>query len=163
MPQSLHDAHVVCWHNMWHEFDAAWAIYEKIDQCKAGIERWERLEQNAPTPSEAIAAEQRLVALRQELANLNRQMTGAEVVAPAAEQTPPPEPAQAQAQAQAAPASGKVWTEARKAEVQQYRDRHGLKKTADHYKVSQATISKHTTPKKKPTASPFAGLGSRPR
>ena len=40
-------------------------------------------------------------------------------------------------------AGGKVWTDARKIEVREYRDKHGLKKTAEHYKVSQATISKH--------------------
>jgi hypothetical protein len=39
--------------------------------------------------------------------------------------------------------SEKVWTDERKAEVRAYRDAHGLKATAEHYKVSQATISKH--------------------
>ena len=98
MPESLHDSHVDCLRikqrehmlkncNHWldeprevktDEFDAAWAIHEKIDQCKASIERWQRLEQNAPTPSEAIAAEQKLATLHQELASLNRQVYGGE-------------------------------------------------------------------------------------
>jgi hypothetical protein len=39
--------------------------------------------------------------------------------------------------------SVKVWTDERKAEVRAYRDAHGLKATAEHYRVSQATISKH--------------------
>ena len=124
------------------EFLQAWDLFARIDTCKAKIEKFERMERIATIPSEAIAVEQKLATLHQELASLNRQASGAEVVEPA---------------------SGKVWIEARKAEAQQYRDRHGLKKTAGHYKVSQATISKHTTPKKKPMASPFAGLGSRPR
>lgn len=38
---------------------------------------------------------------------------------------------------------GKVWTDERKEEVRQYRAKHGLKKTAEHYGVSQALISKH--------------------
>ncbi|MDE2076952.1 MAG: hypothetical protein KGI91_07755 [Burkholderiales bacterium] len=65
--------------------------------------------------------------------------------------------------AQDAPTGPTVWTAARIFEVQAYRDQHGLKKTALHYKVSQTTISNHTKPKKSPTASPFAGLGSNPR
>lgn len=35
-----------------------------------------------------------------------------------------------------------VWTAERKAEARAYRDKHGLKKTAEYYEVSQATISK---------------------
>jgi len=37
----------------------------------------------------------------------------------------------------------KVWTPERIAEARTYRDKHGLKKTAEHYEVSQSTISKH--------------------
>ncbi len=77
------------------EYLAAWAIHEKIDQCKAAIERWQELERKAPTPSEVITAEQRLVALRQELESLGRQASGAEVMKPAAEQSSPPELVQA--------------------------------------------------------------------
>lgn len=39
--------------------------------------------------------------------------------------------------------AGAVWTPERKAEARAYRAVHGLKKTAEHYGVSQATISKH--------------------
>lgn len=47
--------------------------------------------------------------------------------------------------------AGKRWTDDFKAEVRAYRDEHGLKKTAQHFGVSQATISKHIpTGKKKP-------------
>lgn len=79
------------------EYLAAWAIHEQIDHCKAAIERWQELERNAKTPSEVITAEQRLVAPRQELADLNRQASGAEVVEPVAEpeQAPPPKQVQA--------------------------------------------------------------------
>ncbi|MDP2065857.1 MAG: hypothetical protein Q8K38_07800 [Burkholderiaceae bacterium] len=55
----------------------------------------------------------------------------------------------------------KVWTDKRIAEAQAFRDKHGLKKTAELYLVSQATITKHTRPKKKQEASPFSGLGTR--
>lgn len=88
MTEPLHDAHVACLSayrrehmlkkfNQWldepgdantPEFDIAWEKHEQIDQCKAEIQRWERLEQNAPTPSEAIAAEGKLAGLRAELA-----------------------------------------------------------------------------------------------
>lgn len=64
---------------------------------------------------------------------------------------------------QAAPASGKVWTKERETEAQQYRDKHGLKKTAEHYEVSQTIISRHTKSKKKQKALHFAGLGGRPK
>ena len=56
--------------------------------------------------------------------------------------------------------AGKVWTDERKAEARAYRDKHGLKMTAEHYGVSQATISKHI-PAGKPIAKslgPWAGL-----
>lgn len=59
------------------ECASAFDDWEKIDQCKSEIARWERLEQAAPTPSEAIQAEERLMALRQELKQL------LELVAPA--------------------------------------------------------------------------------
>lgn len=57
--------------------------------------------------------------------------------------------------------AGKVWTEERKAEARAYRAQHGLKKTAEHYNVSQATISKHLPAGKAKTkkATPFGGLG----
>jgi hypothetical protein len=53
-----------------------------------------------------------------------------------------------------------VWTEARKAEARAYRSKHGLKRTAAHYGVSQATISKHIPAgKSKPLPlGPWAGL-----
>ncbi len=77
------------------EFEAAWAIHEQIERCKAAIERWQELERNAKTPSEVITAEERLGELRQELETLNRHASGADVMKPAAEQTPPPDPVQA--------------------------------------------------------------------
>ena len=58
------------------EFQLAWRIHEQLDQCKAKIQRWERLEQNAPTPSEAIIAEHELAGLRAELAGLLSQLSG---------------------------------------------------------------------------------------
>lgn len=56
--------------------------------------------------------------------------------------------------------AGKVWTEERKAEARAYRDKHGLKKTAEHYSVSQATISKHIPAGhgKKKISGPWTGL-----
>lgn len=59
------------------EYLAAWAIHEQIDQCKAQIQRWERLEQNAPTPSEAIAAEGKLAGWRGKLDGLLSQLSDA--------------------------------------------------------------------------------------
>lgn len=58
------------------EFQMAWGIHEQVDRCKAQIQRWERLEQNATTPSEAIAAEGKLVGLHAELAGLLNQLSG---------------------------------------------------------------------------------------
>lgn len=60
-----------------------------------------------------------------------------------AEQPLQPEP---QAEARAVSAAGgarKIWTPERKAEARAYRAQHGLKKTAEFYGVSQATISRH--------------------
>lgn len=56
----------------------------------------------------------------------------------------------------------KKWTDELKVEVREYRDRHGLKKTAEYYGCSEATISKHV-PADKPKNSPFSGLGQRKR
>ena len=47
-----------------------------------------------------------------------------------------------------------IWTPERKAEARAYRDKHGLKKTAEYYDVSQATISKHIPAGKKQKVSP---------
>lgn len=52
--------------------------------------------------------------------------------------------------------SAKKWTDEFKAEVRAYRDKHGLKKTAEHFGVSQATISKHL-PAGKPKPKPLHG------
>lgn len=54
-----------------------------------------------------------------------------------------------------------VWTPTRKAEAREYRDKHGLKKTAEHYKVSQATISKHIPAGKKKAASHWDALAKK--
>jgi len=59
------------------EYLMAWEVHEQLEQCKSEIQRWERLEQNAPTPSEAIAAEQKLAGLRAELAGLLSQLSDA--------------------------------------------------------------------------------------
>ena len=76
------------------EFQMAWGMHEQIDRCKAQIERWERLEQNAPTPSEAIAAEQKLAGLRAELAGLLSQLSG--VMQEHLQAAPSPAPASAE-------------------------------------------------------------------
>lgn len=83
------------------EFQLAWRIHEQLDQCKAKIQRWERLEQNAPTPSEAIAAEGKLAGLRAELAGLLSQLSGAmqehlQVTASQSQAAPSPAPASAE-------------------------------------------------------------------
>lgn len=59
--------------------------------------------------------------------------------------------------------AGKVWTEQRKAEARAYRDKHGLKKTAEHYGVSQAIISRHIPAGKvtEKVLSPWRGLGKK--
>lgn len=77
------------------------------------------------------------------------------------------EPAsQAAEVAQAAPAmgekgQGKVWTDDRKAEVRAYREKHGLKQTANFYGVSQATISKHVPAKEESTPLGFSVFSHR--
>ena len=72
------------------EFQKAWGIHEQIDLCKAKIQRWERLEQNAPTPSEAITAEHKLAGLRAELAGLLSQLSGTGQEHPQATTSQPP-------------------------------------------------------------------------
>lgn len=52
-------------------------------------------------------------------------------------------PANARGRAKEVGQSNKKWTEELKAEARAYRAQHGLKKTAEHYDVSEATISKH--------------------
>ncbi len=52
------------------------------------------------------------------------------------------------AKPQVSKGTAKQWTDERKAEVRDYRAKHGLKKTAEHYGVSQATISKHVPAEK---------------
>ena len=91
MTEPLHDAHVACL-NVYKrelvEFDVAWEKHEQLDQRKADIERWQRLEKNAPTPSEAIAAEQKLESLRAQVAGLMGQLAGATQEQPQAALTP---------------------------------------------------------------------------
>ncbi len=72
------------------EFQMAWEIHEQIDLCKAQIQRWERLEQNASTPSEAITAEGKLAGLRAELAGLLGKLSGATQEHPQAATSQPP-------------------------------------------------------------------------
>ena len=59
--------------------------------------------------------------------------------------------------------TNKVWTDAFKAEVRAYRDKHGLKATAEHFGKSQSLISKHVPAgkPKKTVPHPFTGLGKR--
>lgn len=66
---------------------------------------------------------------------------------------PPPHDATA-----TATATGQVkkWTDEFKAEVRAYRSQHGLKKTAEHFGVSQTTISRYV-PAGKPKAKPPLG------
>lgn len=53
----------------------------------------------------------------------------------------------------------KTWTDERKAEARAYRNQHGLKKTAERYGVSEATISKHIPAgEKKKTSGLWGGL-----
>jgi hypothetical protein len=77
-----------------------------------------------------------------------------------------PEPAKAQAAPHEAPSNvgqQKVWTEARKAEARAYREKHGLKRTAEHYGVSQSTISKQIPPEKEPKPQPYSAFNQRKR
>ena len=90
MSEPLHDAHVNIYESALIEFEAAWEKHEQIDQCKADIQRWERLEQNAPTPSEAITAEHKLAGLRAELTRLLGQLSGATQEHPQATTSQPP-------------------------------------------------------------------------
>lgn len=83
------------------EYLRAWEIHEQIDLCKAKIQRWEHLEQSAPTPSEAITAEHKLASLRAELAGLLSQLSGATQEHPQATASQPqaaPNPAPASAE-----------------------------------------------------------------
>lgn len=52
------------------ENKSAWDAWEKIDECKNEIARWEKLEQATATPSEAILAKKELINFRQELKQL---------------------------------------------------------------------------------------------
>ena len=70
------------------EFEYASNDWDKIHQCKMDITRWERLEQAAPTPNEAIQAEQKLMALRQELKQLLALVAPAGAVGQPAPQPP---------------------------------------------------------------------------
>ena len=44
----------------------------------------------------------------------------------------------------------KRWTDEFKAEVRAYREKHGLKKTAEYYNVSQSLIGRHVPAKMRP-------------
>lgn len=74
------------------ECASAFDDWEKIDQCKSEIARWERLEQAATTPSEAIQAEERLMAFRQELKQLLELIVPARTVGQPALPHPEPPP-----------------------------------------------------------------------
>ena len=83
------------------EYLMAWEVHEQLEQCKSEIQRWERLEQNAPTPSEAITAEHKLAGLRAELAGLLSQLSDATQEHPHATASQPqaaPNPAPASAE-----------------------------------------------------------------
>ena len=69
---------------------------------------------------------------------------------PAAEQTPPPEQ----------PAT-KRWTDKALAELKAYRAKHGTKKAAEHFDISEALVRRLLPREKTPTATPFSGLGGR--
>lgn len=96
MDKSLHNDHVLCLERyiekhlsrrfkQWldepgdtntDEFEAAWKMHENLDKLNAKIQTWEHREQNAPIPSEALAAEQKLAGLRAERDEILSQLSG---------------------------------------------------------------------------------------
>ncbi len=78
------------------------------------------------------------------LENLPPELVAMTATEPPAAPVVTPEPTAAPVVAEGASGgTGKVWTPERIAEARAFRAKHGLKKTAEHYSVSQATISKH--------------------
>ena len=71
----------------------------------------------------------------------------------------PPEPLMAQS-ASTAPGNGKVWTPEKLAEAGAYRKKHGTKKTAAHYQVSEARI-RQLLPGDKPTPKGYSAFTHR--
>lgn len=61
---------------------------------------------------------------------------------------------------QDAPASNKVWTDEKKAEMSVYREKYGTKKTAEQFEISEQRV-RQLLPRGKPSATPFSGLGNR--
>ncbi|AEB85510.1 hypothetical protein [Alicycliphilus denitrificans] len=59
-------------------------------------------------------------------------------------------------------APGKVWTDERLAEVSAYRKKHGTKKTAEHYGVSEALI-RQKLPGEKPKPKGYSAFTHRPK
>lgn len=57
------------------EYLTAWKIHEQIDRCNDDIDRWEQLEKNAKTSSDALIAEDKLRGLRAEKATLLEQVS----------------------------------------------------------------------------------------
>lgn len=86
-----------------------------------------------------------------------------------------PEPAAGQAQPQAAspapvvaesastaPGSGKVWTPERLADAKAYREKHGTKRTAEHFGVS-AQLIRQKLPREKPIPKGYSAFTHRPK
>lgn len=63
---------------------------------------------------------------------------------------------------QAAPAV-KRWTDEALAELAAYREKHKTKKAAEHFGISESLVRRLLPREKKPTTTPFSGLGSRAR
>jgi hypothetical protein len=64
------------------------------------------------------------------------------------------------ASASNAPSNGKVWTPERLAEVRAYREKHGTKKTAEHFKVS-ASLIRQKLPSEKPKPKGYSAFTHR--
>lgn len=60
------------------------------------------------------------------------------------------------------PSNGRVWTPEKLAEVQAYRDAHGTKAAAEHFKVSEQLI-RRKLPSKKPTPKGYSAFTHRPK
>lgn len=81
--------------------------------------------------------------------------------APAQPQTAQPAPVVAES-ASNMPGNGRVWTPEKLAEVQAYRDAHGTKAAAEHFKVSEQLI-RRKLPSKKPTPKGYSAFTHRPK
>ena len=187
MDKSLHDAHVLCLERyrdehmlrkfkQWldepgdtntAEFEAAWKMSNDLDEINAEIQIWERREQNALIPSEAIAAEQKLAGLRAKRDGILSRLSDAGQDQPQATFS----------QSQAASNSDsdnveqveheqlvpntKRWTDEALAELEAYRKKHGTKNAGEHFGISAARVRYLLPREKKQASNIFSGLGQR--